>query len=106
MCGGFPASCDRFPPTQHRWRDMRTRSIFRRGLALTTATALMTGGLAGLVTTPAWAAGAVTSFSPTSWDNRSSVTFTVTGSGFAVDPTGLTNDTIVFTPLAPDTANE
>ena len=51
---------------------MRTRSFVRRALALTTVTALMTGGLAGALSSPASAASLlptpdIHSVSPISW---------------------------------------
>jgi len=63
---------------------MRRAALVRRTIALTAATALMSGGLAGgLFVTPASAAPAVvTKISPASWDNRSDVTLTLTGSNF------------------------
>ena len=83
---------------------MRTRSMIRRSVALTATTALMSGGLAsGFLASAAWAVypevATITKVSPGSWDNRSSVTLTVTGSNFGP------NDSVILQPACSDDAS-
>jgi hypothetical protein len=92
---------------------MRTKPLARRSLAVVTATALLSGGLAaGFLATPAFADGAATSFSPLQWDNGSTVKkFSVSGSGFPTPSPleqlqGTSVATIVFTPVTLDNPNE
>jgi len=65
---------------------MSLTSLARRTVALTATTALMSGGLAsGVLATSAHAAippATITKIAPSSWDNRSKVTATLTGTGF------------------------
>jgi hypothetical protein len=79
---------------------MRLTSLARRSVATLAATALVSGGLAAGLATPASAAPAtITKVSPSSWDNRSKVTLTITGSNFSL------NDTVVLSPYCAVTPN-
>lgn len=74
---------------------MSLSSVVRRSVALTSATALISGVLAtGMLTAPAQAAHpiALSSVVPGSWDNRSVATFTLTGTGF------MSGDVVQFHP--------
>ena len=78
---------------------MRTSSTLRRSIAVLATTGLLSGGLSAL-SAPAWAvypsAAVITKISPSSWDNRSSVTVTVTGSSFGP------NDSVLLQPACSD----
>ncbi|HUR04693.1 MAG TPA: hypothetical protein VM347_19270, partial [Nonomuraea sp.] len=88
---------------------MRPAALVRRTVAITAATAMISGGLAaGMLAAPAHAADAVvTGFSPSQWDNRSTVPMTVTGSGFSnASPLADLRDRVRLTPVVLDTQNE
>src|SRR5689334_21427406 len=76
---------------------MRLISVARRSVALTAATALVSGGIVAGFASPAHAAAAViTGFTPSAWDNRSKVTISIQGSGFSA------SDTVILRPTCSD----
>ncbi len=73
---------------------MRLTSLVRRSVAVTAATALVTGGLAsGFLATSAFAATPITSVSPNSANNNTTPSIVLTGSGFVA-----TSDSAVLRP--------